>query len=466
MGTYIPAPQGAASPGVAPDGLKGQVLAKASDLDQDTEWVDAASGPPGPAGSAATVAVGTVTTGAAGSSATVSNAGTSSAAVFNFTIPRGDTGATGATGAAGATGPAGVVAAIAPLAYNAGTQTVALSIGSGLSIVGGALTATGAPGGSSGQVQFNNNGAFGGVSTLSFDGTILTLSGRLLNSYSSAASAPTKLFSGTWFTGGTSTTTKPHVLIEPTGTTSTAWNTSGTGLGVNAASGFTGNLLDLQLNGASQFSFGANSVFTLGGVANTGARIASSAQFRTGSIWIGYDGAGGSALAPADSSGAAVYGAWGANGLAVSSTRYLGFAATAASSGDCIAFRDAANIWGFRNGTNAQTLRIYNTFTSSTNYERARLEWASNVLRIGTEKGSGGGTARALELQTDGTTRLTIGATDGTVTVAGDSITVATSRTPASATATGTTGQIVWDSNYVYVCVATNTWKRSAISTW
>jgi len=39
-------------------------------------------------------------------------------------------------------------------------------------------------------------------------------------------------------------------------------------------------------------------------------------------------------------------------------------------------------------------------------------------------------------------------------------------QTPASASATGTTGTIVYDSNYIYVCVATNTWKRVAISTW
>lgn len=43
------------------------------------------------------------------------------------------------------------------------------------------------------------------------------------------------------------------MLIEPSGTTSTAWSTSGTGFGVNAPSGFTGNLLDLQVGGASQF---------------------------------------------------------------------------------------------------------------------------------------------------------------------------------------------------------------------
>ena len=51
-----------------------------------------------PSGAAATITVGTTTTLAPGSSATVANAGTSSAAVLNFGIP---TGATGATGPAG-----------------------------------------------------------------------------------------------------------------------------------------------------------------------------------------------------------------------------------------------------------------------------------------------------------------------------------------------------------------------------
>lgn len=54
------------------------------------------TGPQGPAGNAATVTVGTVTTGAPGTSVAITNAGTTSAAVFNFTIPRGDTGAAGA----------------------------------------------------------------------------------------------------------------------------------------------------------------------------------------------------------------------------------------------------------------------------------------------------------------------------------------------------------------------------------
>jgi hypothetical protein len=37
---------------------------------------------------------------------------------------------------------------------------------------------------------------------------------------------------------------------------------------------------------------------------------------------------------------------------------------------------------------------------------------------------------------------------------------------PSSATATGTLGEIRVDANYIYICTATNTWKRSALSSW
>jgi hypothetical protein len=33
-----------------------------------------------------------------------------------------------------------------------------------------------------------------------------------------------------------------------------------------------------------------------------------------------------------------------------------------------------------------------------------------------------------------------------------------------TATATGTAGQITWDANYIYICTATNTWKRAALT--
>ena len=38
--------------------------------------------------------------------------------------------------------------------------------------------------------------------------------------------------------------------------------------------------------------------------------------------------------------------------------------------------------------------------------------------------------------------------------------------TPASASASGSQGQIRWDANYLYICTATNTWKRVAVATW
>lgn len=65
---------------------------------------------------------------------------------------------------------------------------------------------------------------------------------------------------------------------------------------------------------------------------------------------------------------------------------------------------------------------------------------------------------------------ITMAGTDlyvaGQAEIGGDSIVIATSKTPSSATDTGIKGQICYDSDYVYVCTATNTWKRTAISTW
>ena len=70
---------------------------------------DGQDGQDGAPGQAATIAVGTTTTGAAGTNASVTNSGTSSAAVFHFTIPRGDTGAAGQDGQDGAPGAAATV---------------------------------------------------------------------------------------------------------------------------------------------------------------------------------------------------------------------------------------------------------------------------------------------------------------------------------------------------------------------
>jgi hypothetical protein len=59
---------------------------------------------------------------------------------------------------------------------------------------------------------------------------------------------------------------------------------------------------------------------------------------------------------------------------------------------------DADHCIGQRNGVNAQLLRIYNTYTSSTSYERVSLGWSGNVCTLETQAGSGGGTLRGLRI--------------------------------------------------------------------
>ena len=92
-------------------------------------------GDKGDTGDAATITVGSTSTGAPGSNASVANAGTSSAAVLNFTIPRGDKGDKGDTGATGSPGAAATVTVgttttgqpgTSASVVNAGTQSAAV----------------------------------------------------------------------------------------------------------------------------------------------------------------------------------------------------------------------------------------------------------------------------------------------------------------------------------------------------
>ena len=60
---------------------------------------------------------------------------------------------------------------------------------------------------------------------------------------------------------------------------------------------------------------------------------------------------------------------------------------------------------------------------------------------------------------------------EGLLTVAGSlsvsaNTTLANTYVPSANNSAGTTGQITWDGDYVYVCVAADTWKRANISSW
>lgn len=50
--------------------------------------------------------------------------------------------------------------------------------------------------------------------------------------------------------------------------------------------------------------------------------------------------------------------------------------------------------------------------------------------------------------------------------ISGDLRLSGTADVPGSAAATGTLGDVRWDSGFIYVCTASNTWKRAAIATW
>jgi len=133
--------------------------------------------------------------------------------------------------------------------------------------------------------------------------------------------------------------------------------------------------------------------------------------------------------------------------------------------------------------TKSRQFWLYNSSPATqtaANYERGYMRWNANALEIGTESG-GTGAARGvtldcasgatLTIRTGGTNRVVFGSVQASFAtnvniIAGSNLRLAGSVTPASATATGTTGDIQWDANFIYVAVGTNTWKRAALTTW
>ena len=108
---------------------------------------------------------------------------------------------------------------------------------------------------SGGSSYSAGNGLTLGGTTFYVDSTkIPTLNKTNVFTSNSSASKSSVRYTGTVFTGGTSTTTKPFFLIEPTGTSSTTWNVLGTAIGTNLQSGYIGNQIDLKLNNLSVFT--------------------------------------------------------------------------------------------------------------------------------------------------------------------------------------------------------------------
>jgi len=192
-------------------------------------------------------------------------------------------------------------------------------------------------------------------------------------------------------------------LSSPTDFTA-VWNNAGTtftGIKFNVtdtASAAGSLLMDLQVGGTSRFRIAKNGNPRIKG--NT-------------VDWV-LDANAISSTLVISANGVANVAAFNTDGA--KSLQYA-FSSTINAATDLILARDAADTLAQRRSTNAQTFRVYNNYMDASNYERGKIQWDSNVLKIGTEKAGSFITARALELQTDGTTRVTIAGT-GAVTFA------------------------------------------------
>jgi hypothetical protein len=85
-----------------------------------------------------------------------------------------------------------------------------------------------------------------------------------------------------------------------------------------------------------------------------------------------------------------------------------------------------------------------------------------------TETAVGSGAHLLADFQVGGSSKAKIDDT-GVITAASSTTAgtaVVRGSVPATATSTGTAGQIAWDASFVYVCTAPNTWVRAALSTW
>ena len=209
--------------------------------------------------------------------------------------------------------------------------------------------------------------------------------------WDTAASISKRVSRNSWLNSGTLTSDAPVTISQTWNNVAVAF----TGLKVNAAgtsaanSAAGSNLLDLQMGGVSTFRIDKTAhIYVVNPSARLDINISGSpvAAFFAGGLLRTYGS--------------------------------LGFSDTTTFPNDLILTRDGAGQLALRNGAAAQAFNVYGTYTSGTSYERLTLSApsAANAI-IGTNKGSGGGTARGLEFQTDGVTRMTLGTTEITTTL-------------------------------------------------
>jgi hypothetical protein len=230
--------------------------------------------------------------------------------------------------------------------------------------------------------------------------------------WDTAGAISKKVSRNSLFNSGTLLTSAPVTISQ-------TWNdalVAFTALKVNATStaSATGSLLlDLQVGGVSKFSVDKAGVTKInnGGTLTWNSVdslvISSTSGYQRVLAYSFYESGLGAGMGDiVSSNGCRLYLGSG-SGLGWFSNSTIGSGGV-----DTVLIRDAANTLALRNSTAAQTFNVYGTYTSGTSYERLTLSApsAANAI-IGTNKGSGGGTARGLDFHTEGAARMTIGTT-------------------------------------------------------
>lgn len=269
-------------------------LAGRSFIRYDGYWVEINPGTLGPKGDAGTIAVGTVTTGAPGSSATITNVGTASSATLNFAIPRGDVGATGATGSTGATGAAATIAVGTTTTGAAGSSATVTNSGTSgaatfnFTIPRGDTGATGATGAKGDKGDTGNTGATGSAATVAA-GTTTTGAAGSSASVTNAGTSSAAVFNFTIPRGDTGATgaTGPANTLTVSGTTTGAAGSSASvtvsGTAPNQSLAFTIPRGDTGATGATGSTGAAGAAATIAvGTTTTGAAGSSATVTNSG----------------------------------------------------------------------------------------------------------------------------------------------------------------------------------------
>lgn len=168
---------------------------------------------------------------------------------------------------------------------------------------------------------------------------------------------------------------------------------------------------------------------------------------------LGYDASNGLRVL-----GAALFGQSGSSDASDKTFRFVGghyLVAEEPAMGMLITANSTENRLAYGGGSS-----LNNAATSHSWYDAA-----NNATTTGTLRGSLTNGVWAFGLNS-GSVGIRTQSPTAPLDVNADTIRLRTAKTPASASASGNTGDLAWDADYVYVCVATNTWKRAPIATW